>query len=172
MRNCPWRICRDQEIIMPNTFHLGQSILLVGLGLVLTLGSTMARAENASYFGRWTVSDDKPVYSAKGKLYKTFDIAPCGKDFCGVSVDDNNKCGPTLFRFLTIHATNENLTGHGLWGSVKKKLQISYAIPGSDPPYITIGLGEDDMDITGREGSMPTFEANYKAVGKATCTTN
>ena len=158
---------------MLNTSHLSQSIVLGLLGLAITLGT--ARAEDdppANYFGRWTVSDDKPVFSSKGKFYKTFDIAPCGKDFCGVSVDDNNTCGPTLFRFLTIHATNENLTGHGLWGSVKKKLQISYAIPDNDKPYISIGLGSDDMDITGREGSVPTFEANYKSVGEASCTAN
>lgn len=151
--------------------HRRHSIALGLLGLAITLGATLARADDppANYMGRWTVSDDKPVFSAKGRVYQTFDIAPCGKDFCGVSVDDNNKCGPTLFRFLAVHAGNYDLTGHGLWGTAKKKLQISYAMPDNDKPYISIGLGSDDMDITGREGSVPTFEANYKAAGEATC---
>ena len=156
---------------MFNVFHRRHSILLGALGLAVTLGATVARADDppANYMGRWTVSDDKPVFSAKGKLYKTFDVAPCGKDFCGVSVDDANKCGPTLFRFLTAHAADYTLNGHGVWGSVKKKLQIAYAMPDNDKPYISIGLGNDDMDITGREGSIPTFEANYKQAGDATC---
>ena len=84
--------------------------------------------------------------------------------------DDQNRCGPTLFRFLTIHATNEELNGHGLWGSVKKKLQIGYATPQDVKPYVYLGLGEDDMDITGREGSLPTFTANYARAGDVTCT--
>ncbi len=157
---------------MFKTSHLSQPILLAAFGLALTLGGNMARADNANYFGRWTVSDDKPVFSAKGKLYKTIDVAPCSNDFCGVSVDDNNKCGPTLFRFLSIHAKNEELTGHGLWGSVKKKLQVGYTIPDNAPAYMYLALGEDGMDITGREGSIPTFQANYKAAGEATCKAN
>jgi hypothetical protein len=135
----------------------------------------MAMATDApviSYFGRWTVSDDKPEYSSKGVVYKTVDIAPCGKDFCGVSVDENNACGPTLFRFLTAHVKDEELNGHGRWGSVKKKLQINYATPEGETPYVRLGLGEDDMDVTGREGSIPTFEANYKYVGEGTCVAN
>jgi hypothetical protein len=157
---------------MSNGFHCKQSILLGLFSLALTVGASVAQAADVNYFGRWTVSDDKPAYSSKGKLYKTFDIAPCGKDFCGVSVSDDEACGPTLFRFLTIHAKNEELNGHGLWGSVKKKLQIGYATPDNQEPYIYLGLGEDDMDITGREGSMPAFTANYKLKGEASCTAN
>ena len=149
--------------------HRRHSILLGVLGLSLAFGTTVARAEDASYFGRWTVSDDKPVFTARGKLYKTVDIAPCGKDFCGVSVDDQNHCGPTLFRFLTIHAKNEQLIGHGLWGDAKKKIEIDYVTPDADKPYVMLGLGADDMDFTGREGSMPTYQANYKITGQATC---
>ena len=140
-------------------------------GLALTLAAPLARAAEVSYFGRWTVSDDKPAFSAKGKLYKTFDVAACGNDFCGVSVDDNNRCGPTLFRFLTVHAKNDDIIGHGLWGSTKKKLEIGYSRPDNAEPNIYLGLGADDMDLNGREGSIPTFEANYKNIGKATCTT-
>ncbi len=154
---------------MLHNSHRMQCILFASAALAL--GATMANAGSSPYFGRWTVSDDKPAFSAKGKLYKTFDVAPCGKDFCGVAVDDQNGCGPTLFRFLTIHAENEQLVGHGQWGKVKKKLQIDYATPAGEKPYIMIGLGEDDMDITGREGSMPTFQANYKNIGDAGCTT-
>ena len=150
--------------------HRHYSIAAATLGLALSFGANMAHAEDANYFGRWTVSDDKPVFSPKGRLYKTFDVAPCGNDFCGVSVDDQNHCGPTLFRFLTIHAKNEDLTGHGLWGSAKKKLQVLYAIPDNDKPYISLGIGEDGMDLTGREGSLPTFQANYKNIGEVSCT--
>jgi hypothetical protein len=150
-------------------FHRNHSILLASLGLALTLCGGAARAENASYFGRWTVSDDKPAYSAKGKLYKTVDIAPCGNDFCGVSVDDQNHCGATLFRFLTIHAKNQQLIGHGVWGKTKKKIELDYATPAGEKPYVMLGLGADDMDITGRDGSIPTFQANYKNVGEASC---
>jgi hypothetical protein len=149
--------------------HCRHSTLLGLLGLVLAFGTNMARAEDAPYFGRWTVSDDKPVFTAKGMLYKTVDIAPCGNDFCGVSVDDKDHCGPTLFRFLTIHAKNESLIGHGLWGDGKKKIEIDYVKPDGDKPYVMLGLGADDMDFTGREGSMPTFQANYKTTGQATC---
>lgn len=149
-------------------FHRHHSIVLASLGLALTLGANGAFAD-ASYFGRWTVSDEKPVYSAKGKNYKTFDIAACGKDFCGVSVNDDKTCGKTLFRFLTAHATNESLTGHGLWGAAKKKLQIEYSLIEDKTPNLALGLGEDDMDFGGREGSNPTFTAGYKRVGDAAC---
>jgi hypothetical protein len=149
--------------------HRTHIIATACFGLVFALGTSMARADSASYFGRWTVSDDKPAYSSKGRLYKTVDIAPCGKDFCGVSVDDQKHCGATLFRFLTIHATNVELVGHGLWGATKKKLQIGYAIPDNEKPYMFLGLGADDMDLSGREGSLPTFEANYKNIGQAAC---
>ena len=86
---------------MQNKFHIRHvsaalSFILVGLG-----GINAAYAEESHYFGRWTVSDDKPAFSAKGKLYKTFDVAPCGKDFCGISVSDSGSCGETLFRFLS-----------------------------------------------------------------------
>jgi hypothetical protein len=130
----------------------------------------LALADTQHFYGRWTVSDDKPAYSSKGKLYKMIDVSPCGKDFCGVSVDDNNHCGPTLFRFLTTHAKDEGLTGHGLWGAAKKKLSIADIAGPGEKPAVLLGLGEDDMDITGREGSVPTFQANYKIAGKVVCT--
>ena len=116
------------------------------------------------------MSDDKPAYSSKGIVYKTIDIAPCGNDFCGISVADDNSCGKTLFRFFTTHAADEELTGHGKWGDAKKKLQLGYAKPESQLPYMYVAVGSDDMDITGREGSIPTFQANYKTTGSASCT--
>jgi hypothetical protein len=151
--------------------HLRQhTILLSTLGLAALGGATVAQAETSHFFGRWVVSDDKPAYSAKGKLYKTIDIAPCGADFCGVSVSDKGDCGATLFRFLTIHAANDELIGHGLWGSMKKKVQIEFRPTDSpDGPGFYLGVGEDDMDFSGREGSMPKFDANYKSAGEAKC---
>jgi hypothetical protein len=147
--------------------HFTYLTILASFGLVL--GANMAAAAEVSYFGRWTVSDEKPDYSSKGLLYKTVDIAPCGKDFCGVSVDDKGVCGPTLFRFFTAHAKDADLSGHGRWGKEKKKLEISYAQPSDAPPYLVLGVGDAGMDLTGREGSLPTFEANYKFMGKSSC---
>jgi hypothetical protein len=152
--------------------HSNYSIASAALGLALVLCSTAAHADTAQYYGRWTVSDDKPAFSAKGKFYKTIDMAPCGKDFCGVAVDEKNNCGPTLFRFLTTHAKDEELTGHGVWGSAKKKLIMGYATPQDEKAYMYLGLGADDMDLGGREGSDPIFDANYKIIGKAACKTN
>ncbi len=149
--------------------HRTHSIAAAMLGLALSFGGNLAQATTEQYYGRWTVSDDKPAYSSKGKLYKTIDVAPCGSDFCGVSVADDNSCGKTLFRFFTTHAADEELTGHGLWGATKKKLQMGYAKPDNETPYVYMAIGSDEMDITGREGSIPTFQANYKNLGAATC---
>ena len=150
--------------------HCRHSILFSALALATLGGAAVAQAETSHFFGRWTVSDDKPAFSAKGLPYKTVDIAACGADFCGVSVDDKGTCGATLFRFLTIHANNEDLTGHGLWGDLKKKLQLIYLTPDGQKTGLMIGLGADDFDFTGREGSMPIFQANYQSAGEAKCT--
>ena len=154
---------------MENRIHSRHLILAAGFILVGLCGNTAAQAADSQFFGRWTVSDDKPAYSAKGKQWKTFDVAPCGADFCGVAVDDKETCGATLFRFLTIHANSEELTGHGRWGAEKKKLIIDYTKPDTGPNGLYLGLGANDMDFSGREGSMPTFDANYKRVGDAVC---
>ena len=150
--------------------HRTLFIASAAAGLALTFGGNLAHATTEQYYGRWTVSDDKPAYSSKGIVYKTIDIAPCGNDFCGLSVADDNSCGKTLFRFFTTHAADEELTGHGKWGDTKKKLQMGYAKPDNETPYMYVAVGSDDMDITGREGSIPTFQANYKNVGQASCT--
>jgi hypothetical protein len=151
-------------------FHRNRSILLASLGLALSLGANMARADVTHFYGRWNVSDDKPVFSAKGKRYKTIDMAPCGNDFCGIAVEESDNCGPTLFRFFTNHPDNEDLKGHGLWGKLKKTLIIGYADPPGFKPHVYLGLGADDMDFSGREGSEPTFQANYEKIGQASCT--
>lgn len=151
-----------------------QLIAGAALGLATILGSSMAQAESSKYFGRWTVSDDKPVFTKKGSLYKTIDVAPCGADFCGVSVSDKGSCGATLFRFLTEHANIDMLEGHGLWGDAKLKLQIEYLDPKNQQPVtnipgILLGLGDKDFDFEGREGSLPKYQANYKPEGEAKC---
>ncbi len=129
----------------------------------------MAKADTSPYFGRWINSEDKPRYSSKGILYKTIDIAPCGKDFCGVSVSDSGTCGATLFRFLTIHANNEFLEGHGKWGSSKLKVQLVRNRNEKDEPNLLIGLGDKTFDFEGREGSMPTYRGDYKRISESTC---
>jgi hypothetical protein len=146
--------------------------LTFGLGAIL--GSTVAKAETSQFFGRWTVSDDKPVFSQKGALYKTIDVAPCGADFCGVSVTETGTCGATLFRFLAEHANNPTLDGHGLWGDTKLKLQIEFIDPKNQQPPakgpgMLLGLGDNNFDFEGRESSMPKFQANYKPDGEAKC---
>ena len=157
----------------PSRFSV-QLIAGLSLGLGAMLGSTVAKAETSHYFGRWTVSDDKPAFTKKGILYKTIDVAACGADFCGVSVSEKGDCGPTLFRFLTEHANNDMLEGHGLWGDQKLKLQIEFLDPQNQQPPTTtpgimLGLGDKNFDFEGREGSLPKYQANYKPDGDAKC---
>jgi hypothetical protein len=79
---------------------LSQSLMrlsIAPLGAATLALAVPAAAGPASslYYGRWTVSEDKPVFTARGRLYKTIDVARCGRDFCGVSVDDGGKPAPT-----------------------------------------------------------------------------
>ena len=141
------------------------------LGLTLGLCGNAAQAATEQYYGRWTVSDEEPAYSSKGIRYKTIDVAPCGEDFCGISVGEDNSCGEVLFRFLTTHAADELLVGHGRWGNAKKKLEMYYG-DDSEAPYMFVALGSDDMDLSGREGSIPTFQASYERQGEVACTTD
>lgn len=147
-----------------------QVIASLAFGVALSLGGSLAYAATDQYYGRWTLSDEKPVYSSKGISYKTIDIAPCGKDFCGVSVGEDSACGTTLFRLPTTPSTDEVFAGHGKWGKVEKTLQLNFAMMEDDQPYLYVALGSDDMDITGREGSIPTFDAEYRLEGEAACT--
>ena len=148
----------------------------LSIGLIVTL-STVASAAPAArspYYGRWTVHEDRPVFTAKGKLYKMIDIAPCGNDFCGVSVADGGKCGPTLFRFLASHADGETtLHGKGKWGTVRKNVQIdTWTIDPSDGEpggqLINLYLG-DGHDFGERSDNMPRFHAEYRRMGEARC---
>ncbi len=157
--------------VLHHRIHL---IATLTFGLGAFLGNTVAKADTSQFFGRWTVSDDKPVFTKKGALYKTIDVAPCGADFCGVSVSDKGTCGTTLFRFLTAHANNPTLDGHGLWGDTKLKLQIEFMEPQnqqppSKTPGLLLGLGDNNFDFEGRESSLPKYQANYKPDGEAKC---
>ncbi len=146
-------------------------VATLALGLTLGLCGNAAQAATEQYYGRWTVSDEEPAYSSKGIRYKTIDVAPCGEDFCGISVGEDNSCGEVLFRFLTTHAADELLVGHGRWGNAKKKLEMYYG-DDSEAPYMFVALGSDDMDLSGREGSIPTFQASYERQGEVACTTD
>jgi len=147
------------------------SMLAAGAASVaaLTVPAAAGKA-NSTYYGRWTVDEDKPVFTERGRLYKTIDVAPCGKDFCGVSVDDNGRCGQVLFRFLGIHANVDTLRGHGRWGAEQKNVVIySYGQPeAGQPAAFELYLG-DGANLGGRSGSMPKFHAEYKRLGNARC---
>lgn len=132
-----------------------------------------AASGSSPYYGRWTVTDADQVFSAKGRLYKSFDVAPCGKDFCGVSVAANGKCGVTLFRFLGKNSRGNNtLRGHGIWGNQKKNLRIDSLQSGDGPGgrELDLNLG-DGYNFNERDGSMPKFYASYNRVGEARCMT-
>ena len=122
------------------------------------------------YLGRWTVADEKPVFSSRGIYYKTFDIAPCGKDYCGVSVGKNGACGPVLFRFLAKNVVGENgLNGHGRWGNQTKNVEIYATRDDSDGSrYLSLNLG-DGHDFGERSGNMPKYSAGYSPQGAAHC---
>lgn len=137
---------------------------------------TMAMPSNAaapasSYWGRWSVEDTEAVFSARGREYKTIDIAPCGKDFCGVSVGPNGKCGPTLFRFLMKRAGGTELRGHGKWGTARKNVMIWLieAEEGQQRNQFQLYLG-DGYDLGERSANMPKFDALYRKSGVARCT--
>ena len=141
----------------------------------LAAGSPSAVSGAASgtspYFGRWAVSEDRPVFTARGRLYKTIDVAPCGRDFCGVSVDDQGRCGTTLFRFLMAHADGaDTLRGHGKWGAERKNVMLDN-YEDSDAPgghRIELYLG-DGYDFGERSDNMPKFHAEYRKAGRAQC---
>jgi hypothetical protein len=130
-------------------------------------GHTMAQAAETKWrhFGRWTVDDPTDKFSPNGKLYRIVDIAPCGKDLCGVSVDGGN-CGATLFRFFSTHDQNDTLVGHGKWGADQLKL---FVFASSDQPSMTLSMGGPKFDPESRSGSVPTFTADYHRIGDAQC---
>lgn len=146
--------------------------LSIGIAALASAAVTAVPVRQSPYFGRWTVSDPAERFSAKGRPYKTIDIAACGKDFCGVSVGDNGQCGRVLFRFLTKNAYADYLHGHAPWGTQRKNIQIETwenpEQPGSRQMEIYVG---DGYDFGGRSDSMPKFNAVYKRIGEARCKT-
>jgi hypothetical protein len=147
--------------------------VLLGAMAIAGSGVTVTAATSANpspYFGRWTVAEEKPVFSKRGLAYKTIDVAPCGKDFCGVSVNAAGQCGPTLFRFLSKRTHQDRIQGHGKWGDAKKNVVIfSYDDP--DTPQadgFELYLG-DGYDFGDRSDNMPKFHANYRRLGGVKC---
>lgn len=159
---------------MPALFHQTAALsigLSVGLAAALAAAPAIA-APNSPLWGRWQVEDRGAPFSVRGREYKTIDIAPCGKDFCGVSVGDNGKCGPVLFRFLMKRAHgNEELRGKGKWGTGRKNVSIWLfkAEPGRIRDQFQLYLG-DGWDFGERSANMPKFDALYRKSGVARCT--
>ncbi len=154
-----------------------QTRLSIGLilGVIAISGSgqalvAAAPASSSPYFGRFTVDEDNPKFSARGRQYKMIDVAPCGKDFCGVSVNDSGTCGPVLFRFLSKRLKSDRLQGHGKWGDAKKNVVIfSYddpATPTAEGFELFLGDGYNFGD---RSENIPKFHANYRSIGNAKC---
>lgn len=139
--------------------------------LALLASSAASASAGSSYVGRWTVADDKPVFSARGILYKTIDVAQCGKDYCGVSVGKTGSCGPVMFRFLaTSIRSGGSLNGHGRWGETRKNIEIyQYAEKEARGGKVMgVNLG-DGHDFGERSGNMPKFSAQYRPLGPAHC---
>jgi hypothetical protein len=147
--------------------------IFAALGISAAASSTVQPTNSSPYYGRWTVSEERPVYTARGRVYKTIDIAPCGRDFCGVSVADNGACGATLFRFLGSHRDGlTQLRGHGRWGNERKNVTINVYDNGDRPVVHTIDLylGEG-YDFGERSDNMPKFHGEYRRLGAARCST-
>lgn len=169
--------------------RLSHSIARLSIGLAavagLGLASVMVSAEapqsapaartaadaRSPYYGRWTVSGEKEAFSSRGVAYKTIDIAPCGRDFCGVSVSANGTCGPTLFRFLARSRSEDYIRGHGVWGKQRKNITLETYANEEEPGgrVINLNLG-DGHDFGERSDNIPKFTASYRPVGAARCT--
>lgn len=149
---------------------------LACLSIALAGAASVQAAAPASsrFYGRWAVSEERPVFTARGREYKTIDIAPCGNDFCGVSVADGGRCGAVLFRFLGHRARNdydENLRGHAKWGNARKNVVVFWYDDGDKEPItrtLELYLGEG-YDFGERSANMPKFHANYARKGAAQC---
>lgn len=136
-----------------------------------TSATRSAPDPRSPYFGRWTVSGEKDVFSSRGIAYKTIDIAPCGRDFCGVSVAANGSCGPTLFRFFSRNQREEYLRGHGVWGKQRKDITLENYVNEEAPGgrSIELNLG-DGHDFGERSDNIPKFNASYRPAGAVRCT--
>lgn len=146
------------------------ALSMAAAALMLPLAAS-AQPPAGGWTGRWTVSDDKPVYTARGRLYQTIDVAPCGKDFCGVSVGAGGHCGPLLFRFLARHMAEFDLHGHAAWGTERKNVTLErWDATEQGAAGMDLYLG-DGYDVGGRSGSMPKFNATYRKAGAPRCMT-
>ena len=140
----------------------------------LVLAGTAAQAGPAAtspYYARWSTTEPQRAFTARGREYRTIDIAPCGNDFCGVSVGDKGQCGPVLFRFLSKHAgADDALRGHGRWGSAQKNVVIYHYDyePDEGGKQLELYLGKG-YDFGERSDNMPSFHSIYRPTGKAVC---
>lgn len=147
-------------------------IIIASLGMTASMAQAAAAGTGSPYFGRWTIENKEDQFSAKGRSYKTIDIAPCGKDFCGVSVNTaSGTCGPTLFRFLSKNkAGNTALRGHGKWGTARKNITV-YTYDDSNNDKILSLLLSNGVALNERSGSMIIFDGSYERLGAAKCMT-
>ncbi|MGH6785425.1 MAG: hypothetical protein ACREBO_01230 [Novosphingobium sp.] len=151
---------------------LSHRLIALSIAAVGLATAVQAAAPSASpWYGRWSVAEENPIFTARGLQYKTIDIAPCGNDFCGVSVGAAGACGATLFRFFGHRASaDSSLQGHGRWGSGRKNVTIYSYGADADPRGFELYLG-DGYDFGGRSENMPKFHADYRRSGAAQCKT-
>jgi hypothetical protein len=144
------------------------SMLAAAAGMAAVGGTGVLAKRQNVYVGRWTVYDDRPIFSSRGMPYKTVDILACGNDYCGVSVGKNGACGPTLFRFEMKPVESEKgLSGRGRWGNQMKNIEI-YADQEKAGRLMDLYLG-DGHSFDKRSGSMATYTAFYRPRGAAHC---
>lgn len=165
----------------PFRLSMRHGVVAAGVAAVLGIGIVSFAQDDAEtgpspYPGRWTVvvNDDpdaepEPV-SERGLVYKTFDMAPCGKDLCAVSVSDAGTCGPTLFKISAKKAANfDYLEGRAMWGKKKKNLVI-YMARGDTPDQNSFDLYiGDGHDFGERSDNIPKYYAYYTPAGAARC---
>jgi hypothetical protein len=122
-------------------------------------------------YGRWAVNEKRPVFTARGRLYKTIDVSPCGRGFCAVSVSDDGKCGVLLARFPKVTRDwLDGVYGRGKWGAGQQDIVIYDNSDAQRPNYRSIGVSlGDGIDFGSRGGNMPKFEATYDRLGNARC---
>lgn len=154
---------------MKALFH---SVAALSIGLFA--GVPALATAPSPYYGRWTINMNPQVFTAKGRMYRTIDIAACGKELCAISVAANGTCGPVLFRFTARRDRDNNDTSYGRtkWGAQTKNFQISTWM--NDPKdwpagrEIDLYVG-DGHDFGDRSDNMPKFHGEYKRISTARC---
>ena len=141
-------------------------LMLSGLALVASVVSDVQAAKPASYLGRWTLDEETPQLSVRGRPYQTVDIVTCGAGLCGISVTAKRSCGETLFR-LANNKRESRFIGNGKWGNSKKNIVI-YDEQSEGEKGIQIMLG-DGYDLGSRSENMPKYDGDYKRIGAAKC---